>query len=38
MSISPGGPGGSEDQPNDFFAQVKENLGPYAWYRAVMVI
>lgn len=23
----PGGPGGSEDQPNDFFAQVKENLG-----------
>jgi hypothetical protein len=24
----PGGPGGGVDQPNDFFAQVKEELGP----------
>lgn len=23
----PSGPGGSEDQPNDFFAQVKNSLG-----------
>ena len=27
-ATSSGGPGGAVDQPNDFFAQVKEGLGP----------